>query len=556
MIRITTLFAVISLAACGGAKAPIPLGGDASGPDDLVVADSLTGDIPLAELLPGEDTIAPPDDIILPPEDNITPPDDTISPPPDLIPDLPPDVTIPPGCCLTDNDCNDPETAAIFVCAGKGLGEPEWAGVCVPPATEAGRCWANSECDNGQLCIGASLCGCGMDCDMDMWNGPGICIDPDATCQTIQPSWVEEICNAASVVVWDGEACVATCPGCCGCQGWCDYTFQSMDECHAACLEKPPPECPTYITALADSHHGLYTGDDGCPTISAMNIRCESDETCAGLADAGLPGFGQTCVLGNCVQCWNNAQCGYTEICRGGRCVPPGPGPCPDAGACSAPGCHLINPSEAPCAVCSCDTVYNITCSQDANCLPFSFHPFSRCVYGRCADCRSDADCDWGRCIQPGICYEMTPPADLLFGTWLIGWSGGMNHFSYFRFETDGTLRRAAYETTDPMSSFMDDVPPFWDTCDPGWPVPAPLIGTWEPEVTQSGFLVIRVRLGLTCADDGWNARWMVSPTQSGPWTTLFDDIYEGMDLYGWKVDGGLCADDFSYCPQVVDPWL
>jgi len=530
------VYMVLALAGCGGAKDPVPVAGDIDKPDGITVTDGT-----------GEDGVIPPDTVI--PRDTPIPDDTTI--PETTVPDAPPDAAAPAGCCVTDADCNDPVDGSIMVCAGHGLGEPAWAGVCVLPAGEAGRCRTDGECQDGQVCYGAMLCGCGVDCDME--ETPGICVTPGAACQAIKPSWTEEICDAAGLVVWDGQACVHTCPGCCGCQGWCGYTFQTIDDCEATCH---PAECPLYVAALADTHFGFFTGDDGCPALSPMTVTCEDDPDCAVLADAGLPGFGETCVLGNCAWCWNDDECLPGTACRAGRCVEHAPFGCPDPGPCADLGCNLITPSEAPCPVCTCESIYGLPCETDMDCLPISFHPFSRCVYGRCADCRNDADCDWGRCMQPGICYEMTPPEDMLFGTWLIGWSGGLDHYSYFRFEADGTFRRAMYDTSDPVSSFADDVPPLAAVCDPGWPVPAPLVGTWEPEVTESGFLVIRVRLNLPCATDhGWTVRWALSPLEGGPWTMSFDDIDGDMDLYGWQVDGTTCLPDFSECPLPVNPW-
>ena len=601
MIRAPIFFALALLlvTSCGGTRVPI-YGGQDTGSADGIPATDLTGDVPTPL-----DAVSDAD--ITLPKDTIVPEDTFI--PKDTIPDVPPDAIAPEGCCLDDSDCTSPETAAIFVCAGKGLGDPAWAGVCVPPAIEEGRCWADSECPNGQECLGASLCGCMMDCDMDMLNTPGICVTPGAACQTVKPSWTDEICNAASIVVWDGQACVETCPGCCGCQGWCEATFQTIADCQQVCappgcavfdggcndaipdapwwywngqacvmedscvcegcpgtfpsLEEckntcnwDPAACPLYVAALASNHYGLFKAENGCPSKTPMPMNCANDSDCTDQASLGLPDLGDTCVLGNCVWCWNDDECLPGHVCRAGRCVDNAPLNCPDPGACNDPGCHLITPSEAPCPVCACDNTYAIACETDMDCLPFSFHPFSRCVYGRCADCRNDEDCDWGRCMQPGICYEMTPPEELLFGTWLIGWYGGMDHFSYFRFEADGTFRRGAYDTSGPVGAWSDDVPSVYQVCDPGWPLSAPLIGTWEPEITQSGYLVVRIRLNLPCADnDGWAVRWGVNIMEGTPWTADFDDIDGDSDYTGWKVDGTGCLNDFSGCPLPEYPW-
>ncbi len=593
MMRAAGIVCVVLLVVgCNRAKDPIPAGGDLPRLDGIPVADA-TGDVgPAADQIPGADSLAG-EDIVLPE---------------DTIPDAPPDAVIPEGCCLTDADCADSGTGPAKVCAGKGMGDPVWAGICVNPSSETGRCWADSECPGGQVCHGVQLCGCNKDCDMDMMESQGICITPGAACQALDPTWADEVCDAAHLVVWDGQACVHTCLGCCGCQGWCEHTFQTVEDCQAACYpsecpvydgscddampEEPwwywngqtclmedtcvcevcPgtfatleackyacgffPDCPDHVTALAESYYGVYTGDDTCPAISEMTVRCESDADCAALADAGLAEFGETCVLGSCVWCWKNDECPPGAVCRAGRCVENSYAGCPSPGACGAPGCHLITLSEVPCPVCTCDGIYDLSCHTDEQCLLYSSHPYSRCVYGRCADCRNDEDCEWGRCMQPGICYETTPPEDLLFGTWLLGWSGGLDHFSYFRFEPDGTFRRSRYDE-DPMGTFVDDIAPFWDVCDPGSPLPAPLVGTWEPEVTQSGLLVIRVRLNLPCAEDqGWTVRWAVEPVIGGGWTADFLDIDGGMDLMGFKVDGMDCLPDFSECVPPLDPWL
>lgn len=94
---------------------------------------------------------------------------------------------------------------------------------------------------------------------------------------------------------------------------------------------------------------------------------------------------------------------------------------CPPAPPCSDPGCALVTPSEQPCPVCVCDSPFARACSYDADCVPLSSHPYRHCVWGRCAECRSDDECAWGQCLPPGLCFDMNPSPWALVGTWVIG---------------------------------------------------------------------------------------------------------------------------------------
>ena len=529
--------------------------------------------------------------------DLVTPPDlaDVSSPdtvvPPDTEQDLSP---TPPGCCLTDSDCPDLDSGWEMVCVWPGW-EDDPFGVCMP-LPEAGWCWADEDCKVEEECHGAAACPCNVDCDMD-YEGPGVCVPAGAQCAPIKKKWVKEWCNAANLVIWDGEKCLPTCFGCCECKPFCEFTYQTMDECLAACSpgcqifdggcdaaipEEPwwyfngqgcfmedscvcegcpgtyatqgqcemacfgqfQDDCPTYVGALADCPFYYQQGfqEDSCVTTGALPERCESDLDCV-FGDGAF--FGDYCVLGNCVYCWQDTQCPAPQVCRAGRCVDE-LASCPPTGGCQGFGCKVIHPSEEPCPVCLCESTYSIECEEDAFCLLFSFHPFSRCVNGRCADCINDADCgEWGHCLPPGVCYEMTPPMHTLYGTWLIGWWGALNHYSYFRFEPDGTLRRGAYADGDLWSDDIPNLP-----CYPGWEIDYPLLGTWEPEITQSGFLVIRMTLNIVCdGGQGWTARYMVTPSEDGLAAT-FDDIDSDTDYDAMKVPTWKCEPDMSSCEE------
>ena len=491
------------------------------------------------------------------------------------------------GCCQQDADC--PGSGKI--CVGHGSGaEPGW-GVCVQDAAQ-GWCWADDDCSTGEYCHNPSVCGCLMDCDM-AYEGPGICAPSDGKCLPVKQEWVLEYCDAASVVIWTGQECVSTCPGCCSCHPFCDFTFDTMEDCQSTCsapscavwdgscddavpdqpwwyfdgskclsnatctCEGCPgvfatkaqcenacgiQECDTYIAALADCPYGYSSQLPGpeCPITFCLNEPCIGDADCP-LAGASV--MGDRCVLGSCVYCWEDSQCSSGEVCRAGRCVPANPSDCAVPPVCDGDWCGVVSPSELPCPVCVCDSLFNRPCSTDMDCLLISSYQYKRCVYGRCTDCRNDGDCAYGNCLSPGVCFDMLPSPVDLYGTWLIGWGGGLDHFSYFRFEPDGTLRRGSYTQS---GAWSDDIPVDLP-CYVDGPFPSPLVGTWEPEITQSGFLAVRMNLNLSCdAAQGWSARYLINLPDSS-WAD-FTDIDGGMSYMAQKVSADMCLHDFSQC--------
>jgi hypothetical protein len=126
---------------------------------------------------------------------------------------------------MSDDDC------AGKRCHGAGPGNP---GVCVEKPV-AGRCWIDADCGPQQKCKGAAWCPCDALCE-EGWYGPGACVPEGTTCVAVQPSQIEETCDAANLVVFDGVNCVETCLGCCGCGPWCQFTFPDLSDCAATCL--------------------------------------------------------------------------------------------------------------------------------------------------------------------------------------------------------------------------------------------------------------------------------------------------------------------------------
>ena len=183
-------------------------------------------------------------------------------------------------CCAEDADCPDGE-----ICA-----KAPWAGITVGVCAQApkpGRCWGDADCPGDEVCEGAAACPCNADCDMD-YEGPGVCVVPGAICQSIEESWVQEWCDAASIVIFDGGACIQTCPGCCECKPFCDFTFDSIETCEAFCFG-PPPVCAVFggecDDAIPAKPWWYWDGTscqeetscmcEGCPGTFSSKTQCE-----------------------------------------------------------------------------------------------------------------------------------------------------------------------------------------------------------------------------------------------------------------------------------------
>ncbi len=310
-----------------------------------------------------------------------------------------------------------------------------------------------------------------------------------------------------------------------------------------------PPDCPEFISALAECSYQFEEGPpEICPVIVCLDARCERDADCP--QHAAMRN-GEYCVTGNCVYCWQDSQCSNGFVCRGGRCTDLAANPCGNNPPCTDAGCNLVSISEQACPVCVCDSIFTRVCEDDMDCMIISSYPYRRCVYGRCTDCRHDEDCNHGRCLPPGKCYVMNPHPEVLYGVWLIGWGGGMDHFSHFRFEPDGTLRRGFYE---PDLGWSDDIPPLPCYLDP---MPEVLIGSWEPGVTASAVkLVIRMSLNVPCDNGtGWVAEsYWVEVASDGMSAYFHDQSGNNMDYWAFKKSTDVCNDDFTSCQLPTYP--
>ena len=449
---------------------------------------------------------------------------------------------LPGGCCEDDSDCPEPDAGPTYLCVGKGAGELDF-GVCKPEHDPA-RCWDDGDCGPSFKCHGASVCGCQGECDPE-FDEEGICLSPDGKCALLKEDWVDEVCDAASIVIFDGDKCMETCAGCCACSvGDCQqYHFESVADCEVACAPWLA-QCPKYVAALAEWAYWWDTVVE-CPTVSSL-WRCQTDEECQSMV-MDCCQFGMLCVQGNCVDCWSDETLPFPDpdaSCRAGHSVEPPPvwvvGP-----PCNMPGCSLLYLSEVPRPVCVCDSVFDKPCNVDADCLVYDY-PYKRCVYGRCAECRGDEDCDGMTCLPPGLCFSMDPHPSVIYGTWLIGtiMDSIPAPYRFIRFEPDGILRRGQYES---LGGFMDDGP--GPVCTIPMPLDGATIGTWEPDTTQNGSLAIRMQLLSSCAPgEVWTARYLVTVSEDGEYMLLQDLETPFFGFDGARVSPDSCLPDMSLC--------
>ena len=302
--------------------------------------------------------------------------------------------------------------------------------------------------------------------------------------------------------------------------------------------------CEQYIGALVDCAYQWILPEGGCPRAPCIQVPCGTDSDCPALPGEGAA---ERCVLGNCVWCWQDTQCDTARVCRAGRCIARADPICPATPACDSAGCGLVSISEMPCPVCLCEPPFHQPCAGDDDCMFISAYEHTRCVFGRCTDCRNDDDCGGVTCLPPGVCMETSVHPSVLYGTWLIGWPGGYNHYSLFRLEPDGTFRRGHFPE-DPV--WLDDIPPF--PCDPDEPAQWPVLGSWEP--VEDGALRVRLTSGVPCEGEAWSGEFRVLVSEDGDGLTLVGAEAGGQSLDAIRLPVDVCDPAFLQC-ELPDSW-
>jgi hypothetical protein len=302
--------------------------------------------------------------------------------------------------------------------------------------------------------------------------------------------------------------------------------------------------CDPYIGALVDCPYQWLLPEGGCPRAPCLPAPCAVDDDCPGVPGDGA---GERCVFGNCVWCWDDADCDTGRSCRAGRCIARADPVCPAPPSCDGVGCGLVSISEVPCPVCLCEETLSDACQTEQDCFEASPYLYTHCVYGRCGLCRNDGDCHGLRCLPPGLCKDVAIHPAALYGTWLVGWPGGLNHYSLFRFEPDGTLRRGPLPE-DPI--WADDIPPF--PCDPGADGQWPVLGIWEP--VAEGALRIRLTSGVPCDGVAWSEEFRVLVADDEDHLTFISPGGAGQTLDAMRVAADVCDPSFASC-SIPESW-
>ncbi len=173
---------------------------------------------------------------------------------------------------------------------------------------------------------------------------------------------------------------------------------------------------------VADAPNNAPDSRTTCGTCLGGQL-CDPSLGCvACLTDANCPASARFCVLGSCVQCTQNDDCGgttpscwlATQTCHPAcvsnqQCADEGnAGLCnPSTGACG--GCMTAADCPTSASVCDATTLQCVQCVTRADCAGTST---PACLRTHCAQCAADADCPGATpfCVlggdSPGRCVQ------------------------------------------------------------------------------------------------------------------------------------------------------
>ena len=310
-------------------------------------------------------------------------------------------------CCFFDGDCQE----GLHCVGGGRLGGAP--GHCKPPLDD-GRCWGSEDCDGAHACVGAEMCPCDADCDME--DRPGACEPRAAGC------CADDRDCPRGLVCGPGSTCVAPLVfGAC----WTDADCYGTQSCGGATV-CPCGEVCAAPTAPGRCHPlplGCCFGDGDCAPGEVCRAQRAGDGPLPGSCVPDPAGSG---CEGLAACCWEDADCGQ-GTCEGANvcgCIEL----CPNCGACRPDQMGICNvEAQAPCCFLDAHCAAGEVCVHDAlagggpgKCMA---PPEEGCWYDPdCAAaevcsreqiCPCDALCDAPD--EPGICLENTD-LDCCFG--------------------------------------------------------------------------------------------------------------------------------------------
>ena len=266
--------------------------------------------------------------------------------------------TVPEGCCDNILDCNPGQLCLKH--DGGGMGD--YSGICIIPAEE-GKCWRDSDCEEGSECDGSNFCGCGaMDCEPVAGACSGVVIvencHSNSDCSAgscMAGTTCTDLCAAGDPACCEDNVCIPEVNQCtaneqCGPAGNCIAGNVCYDFCDVG-----DPSCCFGNTCFVDSCPGI--NPQGCHHLGcAAGQQCEvAPNTCVPTACTCDPIKGWTC----------------TEDCVGGTCVAsqcagPSPAGCKGVGCPEGYTCQDTDQGSCTPSACSCDSGLSAwTCTPD-----------------------------------------------------------------------------------------------------------------------------------------------------------------------------------------------
>ena len=338
-----------------------------------------------------------------------------------------------PAGCKSDEDCAWYEYCLIpWVYAGSEDGKP--MGCCPPNADcipelppcdldgvctlRPGYCWSDADCEPGERCEGViPPCPEGANCFAAAQ--PGKCT-PGSSCTPVRPG-THGACEMVLGYIFDGQQCMLESG--CGCKPDCDFFFESLEECEAACNapipchadeECPPGQVCIWSGGCPPCDCDPAAGDCACPMCVPPEhgycgpgpAPCTSDADCDD---------GDKCTVDHC----SNGECVHEVLIGCGWCERDQDG---DGyfDFCNPADCDDTNPAVYPGAKEVCDGLDNdcdglvdeegcgAACKSDQDCMPYEYCSLAiPCCPPDKACIPENPPCGAGQCVlRPGYCWS------------------------------------------------------------------------------------------------------------------------------------------------------